>query len=90
MSHGKEAGWNRSRAGKDDAGKQNDLAKLRLTQDYGENVRLMDDLLHVGDNFDVIRKDLQIGQDRMTLYYIDGFVKDAVMEKLMIFFLGLK
>ena len=90
MSHGKEAGWNRSRAGKDDAGKQNDLAKLRLTQDCGDSGRLMDDLLRVGDNFDVIRKDLQIGQDRMTLYYIDGFVKDAVMEKLMIFFLGLK
>ncbi len=62
---------------------------MKLTDVYAENVRKMDDMLHVGDNFDVIRKDLQIGPDRMTLYYIDGFVKDAVMEKLMIFFLGL-
>ena len=60
---------------------------MKLTDVYAENVRKMDDMLHVGDNFDVIRKDLQIGPDRMTLYYIDGFVKDAVMEKLMIFFL---
>lgn len=73
----------------EDAGSRNAPAGKRLTQDYRENVRLMDDLLHVGDNFDVIRKDLQIGRDRMTLYYIDGFVKDGVMEKLMIFFLGL-
>lgn len=62
----------------------------RLSTDYRENVRRMDDLLRVQDNFDVIRKDMQIGNDRMTLYYIDGFVKDGVMEKLMIFFLSLK
>lgn len=53
-------------------------------------VRMMDDILRVRDNFDVIRKDMQIGRDRITLYYIDGFVKDSVMEKLMIFFLSLK
>lgn len=62
----------------------------RLSTDYRENVRKMDELLRVQDNFDVIRKDMQIGNDRMTLYYIDGFVKDGVMEKLMIFFLSLK
>lgn len=62
----------------------------RLSTDYRKNVRKMDDLLRVQDNFDVIRKDMQIGNDRMTLYYIDGFVKDGVMEKLMIFFLSLK
>lgn len=62
----------------------------RLSTDYRKNVRKMDDLLRVQDNFDVIQKDMQIGNDRMTLYYIDGFVKDGVMEKLMIFFLSLK
>ena len=62
----------------------------RLSPDYAANVRMMDDILRVRDNFDVIRKDMQIGRDRITLYYIDGFVKDSVMEKLMIFFLSLK
>ena len=57
----------------------------RLSPDYAANVRMMDDILRVRDNFDVIRKDMQIGRDRITLYYIDGFVKDSVMEKLMIF-----
>ncbi len=61
-----------------------------LGKEYKENVRMMDDILRVNENFDVIRKDLQIGSDRMSLYYIDGFVKDGVMEKLMIFFLSLK
>lgn len=76
--------------GNGSGGPDNNLKGLRLTRDYSENVRMIDGLLHVEDNFDVIRKDLQIGPDRMTLYYIDGFVKDGVMEKLMIFFLGLK
>lgn len=61
-----------------------------LGMDYEANARLMDEILRVRDNFDLIRKDMQIGTDRMTLYYIDGFVKDSVMEKLMIFFLSLK
>lgn len=69
---------------------QKDLKTDRLSADYAENRRFMDELLRVEDNFDLIRKDMQIGNDRMTLYYIDGFVKDGVMEKLMIFFLSLK
>ncbi len=69
---------------------QKDLKTDRLSADYVENRRFMDELLRVEENFDLIRKDMQIGSDRMTLYYIDGFVKDGVMEKLMIFFLSLK
>ncbi len=60
-----------------------------LTKRYTTNVEMMDDLFRVRENFDLIRKDLCIGQDRMTLYYIDGFIKDSVMQKLMIHFLSL-
>ncbi len=60
-----------------------------LTEQYEDNVALFDSILNVSGNFDIIRKDLQIGTDRMTLYYIDGFVKDAVMQKLMMHFLSL-
>lgn len=54
-----------------------------LTEDYRENVRLMDDVLRVEENFDVLKKVLRIGPDEVTMYYIDGFVKDTVMQKLM-------
>jgi len=64
--------------------------KKRLTTDYKQNVALMDKILHTDDNFDIIKKTLTIGNDEMTLYYIDGFVKDAVMSKLMIYLLSLK
>lgn len=61
-----------------------------LTEEYQENVQLMDDLLRVKENFDVLKKALHIGPDHVTLYYIDGFVKDTVMQKLMMHLLSQK
>lgn len=55
-----------------------------LTESYADNVKLLDRLLNVEGNFDIIKKVLAVGKDELTLYYIDGFVKDAVMQKLML------
>ncbi len=60
-----------------------------LSADYLANVSLLDGIFRVKENFDLIRKDLAVGADRMALYYIDGFVKDTVMQKLMMHFLSL-
>ncbi len=57
-----------------------------LTERYADNVALFDRVLNVKNNFDIIRKDLAVGSDRLTMYYIDGFVKDTVMQKLMMHF----
>ena len=56
----------------------------KLSNVYADNVAQLDRLLRVEENFDVIKKPLRIGQDEVTLYYIDGFVKDTVMQKLML------
>lgn len=61
-----------------------------LTSDYRKNVEMLDALLRVKENFDLIKKKLFIGQDEVTLYYIDGFVQSGAMQKLMIYFLSLK
>ncbi len=37
-------------------------------------------------NFDIIKRDIYIANRRAALYFIDGFMKDAVFEKLMEFF----
>ena len=62
----------------------------RLSEFYVENVAQLDRLLRVNENFDVIKKTLTVGQDELTLYYVDGFIKDAVMQKMMVYFLSLK
>ncbi len=63
---------------------------LELCNDYRENVRRVDETLRVRENFDIIKKTLFIGKDETTLYYIDGFVESASMNKLMAYFLTLK
>ena len=60
-----------------------------LTDSYQDNVALFDRILRVEESFDLIKKPLKVGQDEMTLYYIDGFIKDTVMMKLMMSFLAL-
>ena len=60
----------------------------RLSNDYQENVAFFDRLFRVEENFDIIKKPLMMGKDQLTFYYIDGFVKDGVMQKMMIYFLS--
>lgn len=61
----------------------------KLSRSYEENVLQLDTLLACSDNFDIIKKKLKVGSDELTLYYIDGFVKDGVMQKLMLHFVSL-
>ncbi len=60
----------------------------RLSNDYKKNVETLDGLFRVKENFDIIKKPLSMGDDELTFYYVDGFVKDGVMQKMMIYFLS--
>ncbi|MBO5938362.1 MAG: spore germination protein [Clostridia bacterium] len=60
----------------------------RLSENYSENVAFLSRTLRVSENFDVLCKQLRVADKELTLYYIDGFVKDTVMQKLMMHFLS--
>lgn len=62
----------------------------KLGENYRENVSELNRALRVKENFDVLSKTLRFGNGEATLYYIDGFVKDTVMQKLMMHFLSQK
>lgn len=62
----------------------------KLGTNYKENVAELDRLLRVEESFDLIKKVLRVGTDELTLYYVDGFIKDGVMQKLLLSFLSLK
>ncbi len=59
-------------------------------ENYSDNVAALDRLLRVGESFDMLKKVLRIGKDELTLYFIDGFAKDAVLQKLMTQFISQK
>ncbi len=63
---------------------------LNLCEDYRENVRRIDAYLRVEENFDLIKKVMYVGEDEITLYYIDGFVDNPSMNKLLMFLLSQK
>ena len=62
----------------------------KLSSSYSENVMQMDALLRVEENFDLLKKIVKVGEDELTFYYLDGFVKDGVMQKLMLSLSGQK
>jgi len=60
----------------------------QLTDKLSENQKALDTLLGVGRNYDVISRDLYIGQRRGRLYVIDGYGDDGVIERITSFLLG--
>ncbi len=54
-----------------------------FTDSYNDNLRLVNTTLRVGESFDIIVKRLKIGGRKATIYGIDGFVKDEMLEKEM-------
>ncbi len=48
------------------------------------------DILHPEKSFDLVRRDLEIAGRPATLLFVDGMIKDEVMEKMLEYFLKLK
>ena len=61
-----------------------------LSENYAENVRLLSGLLRTEQSFDMLTKTLSLPDGELTLFFIDGFAKDTVLQKLMMHFLSLK
>lgn len=54
------------------------------------NVSYINQILPVQESFDVIQRDIIIGERKSTFFFIDGFTKDDTMQKLMSSFFMIK
>ena len=54
-----------------------------MENDFVSLMNEMDKGLCVDKNFDIIKRELIIGERRAILYFIDGFIKDEVFEKML-------
>lgn len=61
-----------------------------FTTNIDMNVRMMNEKLRVDRNFDILQRDVLIGGKRTHFYFIDGFVQEETIEKLVQFFYSLK
>ena len=63
---------------------------MQLGVDYGRNVSVISEILRVRESFDIIERRLHIHERELCFFYIDGFVKDSEMQRVMQTFLSLK
>ena len=54
------------------------------------NVDYINSVLPIKDSFDLLQRDIIIGERQSTFFFIDGFTKDDTMQKLMTSFFAIK
>lgn len=64
------------------------MEQLKLTGNFPADRAALNGLLRIGISFDVIEKKMDIAGRQASLYLVDGFAKDEVMEKIMEFLLS--
>lgn len=57
---------------------------------YDDLIKEIDSGIKPDESFDIIKRDLIIGKRRAVLYFIDGFIKDEVYEKMLEFLFKIK
>ncbi len=62
---------------------------MKLTKNIEENKKILKERIPFGKSYDILQRELIIGDKKAVMYFIDGFVKDAVVSKMINFFLGL-
>ena len=60
----------------------------KLSESYRENIAGIAARLRVTESFDLIRRDLSVSGMGVTFFYVDGFIKDAEMQRVMQFMLS--
>ena len=61
-----------------------------LSLNYSDNISFLSTRLRVKESFDVIERHLEVAKRDVCFYYIDGFIKDAEMLRIMQFMLSQK
>lgn len=55
----------------------------KLSPSFEENIAYVEQVLPVEQSFDLLRRDMEIGGRRAVFYFMNGFVKEDAMTKLM-------
>lgn len=61
-----------------------------LSVSFGDNVTRLDSILRCDENFDIIKRTLNISNTKCVMYYVDGFVKAESTEKMMTYLFSVK
>ncbi|WP_425484657.1 spore germination protein [Kroppenstedtia pulmonis] len=59
------------------------LEHQKVESSLEKNSAFLDEILGVGKSFDIVGRDLVYGGKKFRLYFVDGFAKDDVMNRIM-------
>ncbi|MBE6758223.1 MAG: spore germination protein [Ruminococcaceae bacterium] len=63
---------------------------LFFSKDVKENATLLRQLLRVSASFDIVLRDVTVADRAAAIVFVDGFVKDETMSKMLQFFVNLQ
>ena len=61
-----------------------------MTADFKENLAAMKEILAPDISYDIVYRVIQMGGRDACLFFVDGFCKDELMQKILQYFIGLK
>lgn len=67
-----------------------ELRDFKLKSNLAHNKLFFDSALGVEDNFDLISRQIEMGGREAVFYFVDGFCKDEMMQKILQYWMGLK
>ena len=70
--------------------KKNSDQQGKMTGVLKENMAYLNERLAVDVNFDLVYRVIRIGGRDACIYFIDGFCKDELMQKMLQYFMGIK
>lgn len=59
---------------------------MTLTSDIDQNIEIMEEALRSEESFDLVKRIISINGRKSCMFFIDGLIKDEVMEKIMEYF----
>ncbi len=62
----------------------------KMGKKLSENMQYLNRLLEVEKSFDLVYRVIQVGGREACIYFIDGFCKDEMMQKMLQYFMDLK
>lgn len=62
----------------------------RMTSSLQESMDYLNEKLDVDKNFDLVYRVIRVGGRNACMYFIDGFCKDELMQKMLQYFMDLK
>ena len=60
---------------------------MKFSADYSAVTAMLDSSMRLKDSFDLVGREVRINSVRAKLYFVDGFCKDDLMEKIMSYFM---